>query len=338
MEMRNFFYIFSFFYLLSSCQTVDLEKSIKSIATTVESISDTEQFLVEEILKENDIAQSVIIVEPPEVREVSIDDIDNSRKNLIGGDALKQHLVDVTILPEYENGRLKGWIYKKDFVYQVQCQTYHSTMIQFEPGEEMLEMPYISELDVWRIARGVGIEKGMPQQHLIIKPDFPSLTSTLIVITNRRVYHMELKSYRDRYMPVVKWIYPQGIIDNETWKQYESKKLTATFTGVNPEFLSFDYKMTHSVLKKPVWLPKQVYDDGSKTYIILNEQSLHMDYPLIFNERNEILNYRTEKNIIFIDQLIEKVTLRLGKQKVTIQKKKTIITDTEEDKELKQKE
>lgn len=335
--MRKYFYTVCFFYFLSSCETVDLEKNI---ATTVEQNNNyTEQFLVEEILKENDIAQSVFLLEPLEVREVPINvdniDVDDSQKSFIGADALKQHLTDVTILPKYEDGRLKGWLYKKDNIYQVQCQTYHSTMIQFEPGEEMLEMPYISEPDVWRIARGVGIENNIPQQHLIIKPDFPRLTSSLIVITNRRVYHMELKSYTDRYMPIVKWIYPREIIDNETWKKYESKKLTATFSALNLEFLSFDYKMTHSALKKPVWLPKQVYDDGSKTYIVLNEQSLHMDYPLIFNERNEILNYRTEKNIILIDQLIKKVTLRLGKQKVTIQKK---ITKTVEDKELKQKE
>ena len=50
--------------------------------------------------------------------------------------------------------------------------------------------------------------------------------------------------------------------------------------------------------------------------------SLLTEYPVAFNERNEIINYRTKENTIIIDQLIEKVTLRLGKQKVIITKKK----------------
>ena len=80
--------------------------------------------------------------------------------------------------------------------------------------------------------------------------------------------------------------------------------------------------MRHPVLNKPGWLPKQVYDDGMKTYLVLDNMSLLTEYPVAFNERNEIINYRTKENTIIIDQLIEKVTLRLGRQKVVITKKK----------------
>ena len=100
------------------------------------------------------------------------------------------------------------------------------------------------------------------------------------------------------------------------------KTATTEFTGVDPELLSFNYKMSHPVLNKPNWLPTQVYDDGIKTYIILDNMSLLTEYPVAFNERNEIINYRTKENTIIIDQLIEKITLRLGKQKVIITKKK----------------
>ena len=82
-------------------------------------------------------------------------------------------------------------------------------------------------------------------------------------------------------------------------------------------------KMTHPIFNKPSWLPKQVYDDGSKTYIVHDEKSLHTELPILFNERNELVNYRIQKNIFIIDQLITKVTLRLGNVKVTIEKKRT---------------
>ena len=331
-QFLGIFYI-SLFVMFISCKTVDLQEIHKNdIETTekteIEDNTAITDFFVEEALKENDISTSVIVLEPPEVRN-NASAINNSIK-LTGKEALQQHLKDITVVPEYQNGRLKGFLYKENSVYEIQCQTYHSTLIQFEPGEEMLEMPYISEPDVWRISRGIGVKNGLPTQHLIIKPDYTNLVSTLIVITNRRVYQMELKSFNDRYMPIVQWIYPQGITDTATWAQYEQNKNIATvFRGINPEYLSFDYKMQHSIFNKPIWLPKQVYDDGYKTYIVLNEKSLIMKYPIVFNHKNEIINYRTEKNIMIIDQLIEKVTLRLGNQKVSIEKKKTTAAGSE---------
>ncbi len=45
--------------------------------------------------------------------------------------------------------------------------------------------------------------------------------------------------------------------------------------------------------------------------------------PVIFNEKNEIVNYSVKKNVFVIPRLINMVTLRLGKEKVTITKKKT---------------
>lgn len=317
---------------LASCVTTDLESAPLPAEpderTELESAAAEEAVMVEELLKENDMARSVIVLEPPEVRHAETGD--DEPPGLTGEDALKEHLEDATVLPEYEDGRLRGWLYRDGAVYQVQCQTYHSTLIQLEPGEEMTDAPFISEPDVWRISRGVGVKGNQSQHYLVIKPDYSGLVSTLIVVTNRRTYLMELRSYKDRWMPLVRWAYPRAAEDSESWLRHEQQKLTATFSGVSPETLSFDYKMRHPVLNKPAWLPKQVYDDGRKTYIVLSEQSLTTEYPVLLNERNRIINYRTKDNLMIIDQLIEKVTLRLGRQKVTIEKKKARAEDTRE--------
>jgi type IV secretion system protein VirB9 len=49
---------------------------------------------------------------------------------------------------------------------------------------------------------------------------------------------------------------------------------------------------------------------------------LHTESPVIFNHRNERINYRVKKNLVIIDELIEKITVRRGKEKITITKKK----------------
>lgn len=304
---KIFILLLSIFFV--GCKTVDLEE-LNSIQT--------EDVVVEEQVAEVDFSKAVIFLDSPEVREVE----DKESTTITGQEALIANLKDITVLPEYFDGRLKGWIYKEGSVYQVITQTYHSTLILFEPGEEILETPYVSEPDVWRFSRGIGLKNGVPQHHLLVKPDYSNLNSTLVVVTDRRVYQMELVSTKTTYMPTVQWLYPQTIADGETWKQYQEEKLFTEEGNVRRDQVSFDYKMRHSVFKIPTWLPTQVYDDGQRTYIILNDKSLLTEYPAVFNEKNEIINYRVKDNIIIIDNLIEKVTLNLDGKKVTIEKKK----------------
>lgn len=304
---KIFILLLSIFFV--GCKTVDLEE-LNSIQT--------EDVVVEEQVAEVDFSKAVIFLDSPEVREVE----DKESTTITGQEALIANLKDITVLPEYFDGRLKGWIYKEGSVYQVITQTYHSTLILFEPGEVILETPYVSEPDVWRFSRGIGLKNGVPQHHLVVKPDYSNLNSTLVVVTDRRVYQMELVSTKTTYMPTVQWLYPQTIADGETWKQYQEEKLFTEEGNVRRDQVSFDYKMRHSVFKIPTWLPTQVYDDGQRTYIILNDKSLLTEYPAVFNEKNEIINYRVKDNIIIIDNLIEKVTLNLDGKKVTIEKKK----------------
>lgn len=304
---KIFILLLSIFFV--GCKTVDLEE-LNSIQT--------EDVVVEEQVAEVDFSKAVIFLDSPEVREVE----DKESTTITGQEALIANLKDITVLPEYFDGRLKGWIYKEGSVYQVITQTYHSTLILFEPGEVILETPYVSEPDVWRFSRGIGLKNGVPQHHLVVKPDYSNLNSTLVVVTDRRVYQMELVSTKTTYMPTVQWLYPQTIADGETWKQYQEEKLFTEQGNVRRDQVSFDYKMRHSVFKIPTWLPTQVYDDGQRTYIILNDKSLLTEYPAVFNEKNEIINYRVKDNIIIIDNLIEKVTLNLDGKKVTIEKKK----------------
>ena len=121
-------------------------------------------------------------------------------------------------------------------------------------------------------------------------------------------------------------------------KQAETEMVEAK---TNEKYISNDYKMSWSVFRKPYWLPKKVYDDGAKTYIVLEEQVLHTKMPALFDMRKNIINYRVQKNILIVDQLITKMTLKIGSEKVTIKKKKVskskaekILNETETEKSV----
>lgn len=305
-----------------SCRTVrDIEKSgleeTRRIDDGMEDIA-----YAEPGTDASEADRTVVYVEAPEVLR---SEETRPGKALEGADALKQYLKDKTVVPEYTDNRLKAWVYQEERIYEVHAQTYHTTIIQLEPGEQMIEVPYISEPDVWRISRGSGMKDGKDVQYLMIKPDYSGQTSTLIVITNRRLYQMLLRSYKDHYMPYVKWVYNRTVEDSASWTAAENRKQDAAAAGgvkLNLSLMSDDYLIKYSRRRKPAWCPKFVCDDGQKTYIVLDEKSLNMEAPAVFKKSNSLVNYRTDKNIIILDELIEKVTLKLGTQKVVVTKKK----------------
>lgn len=325
--------------MLAGCKTVDLEKVSLPETKTEEvykSLEDEKEqnekemhdYLVQEELKVQDIEPTVVYIEKPVYVPYSNDEKDGIKKKQ-GIDAARESLEKSTVKPEhYKNGTFY-YSYNENFVYEVYAQPYHLTDIVLEDGETVLGNPLLSEDEsVWELTANVARNPntGEKIQHLFIKPAYSGLDSSFIVITDRRVYHFRLKSYKDTHMAMVKFRYP---VSKNVWAtsaaengvkgiSVENEFVTVT----NPEYLSFDYKMKYG-FKKPEFLPKRVYDDGNRTYIVVDDVVLHKQLPLVFNERNEIVNYTVQKNVFIVPRLINKITLRLGSQKVIIEKKKT---------------
>lgn len=339
--------ILFFVLLLNGCKTIDLEKeglradydTQKEEVVADENQPDSEKEEVSEEKKEEEDTDKVgfteeqkkliPVIEPPET--VYIDKSKQQKPQdagiYEGAAALKRNYKDQKVPPKYREGKLVGWLYRENKIYEVHCQVFRTTIIQLEPGEEMVEVPYISEPDVWRISRGVGYKDGIPTQYLMLKPDYSGLTSTFIIITNKRLYQLEISSYWDHYMPLCQWVYENDIRDTVSWLQFQKeqevrkeeekkkKELEA-----KRDYTSYDYKIKY--FKRPIWCPVSVYDDGQKTYIVLDDRVLNMSMPAVFNGRKEILNFNVDKNKIILNQLIEKTTLKIGHEKVTVIKKK----------------
>jgi type IV secretion system protein VirB9 len=320
---------------ISSCRTVHFDETtpaepeiadpaVTSLAAERNAlVKESERFLIEEELKEVDVEQTVVYIDRPVYSPVEIP----PEPKASGADPVKDSTAAALQIPlKYENG-VMFYPWDDTFVYEIHCQPYRVTDLMLEPGEEVLEMPFLSEDKVWEIGAGVSRRNNLDVQHFFLKPGVSALTTNMIIITNRRVYHLLLKSYSDRYMTMVRWEYgsrmPFIIKQDALLAQAgraNSVQQEAAF--VDPAFLSFDYKMTYSIFKKPLWIPRHIYDDGRKTYIELDEAMLHMESPVLFNKKNERINYRVQKNLIIIDGLIEKVTLVRGKEKISVVKKK----------------
>ena len=332
-----FFTALAFYSSLYSCKTVDLEKTDAAAVKNAESKSEEEkqneqelrEFFIEEELKEIDVEKTVIYVDRPVYitdGKITVGNETHAANNPADESTVKKSQDASQKTPvKYVNG-IMYYAWDETLVYEIYCQPYRITDIALEPGELVMEEPFLSEDKVWEISAGVSKQNGADVQHFFLKPAYAKLTTSMIVITDRRVYHLLLKSIPDTYMVMVRWTYPRrpSYSASSILSHNNPNRVIQDAALVNPEFLSFDYKMSYSLFKKPVWLPKRVYDDGRKTYIVLDETVLHTTSPVLFNQKNERVNYRTSKNVLIIDSLIEKITLRSGTEKVTVTKKKTI--------------
>ncbi len=342
--MKNFLKLFIFMVTVvffSACHTAsktrDLEppqpevaKEAVGGATSLEEEErklelEDEANLVERLQKQVDVEKTIVYVEKPVYRPLEEKGKELTRRKVIGSEAVKAAMQDALKQPEkYSRGKMI-YDFDENFVYEVYCAPYRITDIELEVGEEVLETPFLSEPEVWQVGAGVSKRKGIDVQHFFVKPSYSKLTTTMIIITNRRMYHILLKSFKSDYMAMVKWNYPTQMPYNIKSEMMSANgtSVKTVLEGVSAEFLSFDYKMKYSPFRTPTWLPLRVYDDGRKTYIELDKRVLHMEFPAAFDHKKNIINYRVKENIIIIDSLIEKVTLRLNKSRVIIQKKKT---------------
>jgi type IV secretion system protein VirB9 len=159
-------------------------------------------------------------------------------------------------------------------------------------------------------------------QHLIIKPLDVGLETSLVVTTNRRTYHLRLRSHRTEYMPRVAFSYPE--VTAAKWaalqraEAVERKTNTIPQTGEYLGNLDFGYRISG----RATWKPTRVYNDGSKTIIEMPQAMVQTEAPTLLAVRESgvplvkdeqvMVNYRLQGTRYIVDTLFDKAILIAG--------------------------
>ena len=109
--------------------------------------------------------------------------------------------------PKDYNGAMILYDYDEKLVYEVFTMPLRVTDLYLEPGEKVIEQPFCGDTTRWSIGGGVSKTGGVDTQHLYLKPSEEGLETTLIINTERRIYHLIIKSFKDTYMLAVMWRY-----------------------------------------------------------------------------------------------------------------------------------
>lgn len=204
------------------------------------------------------------------------------------------------------------------------------TDIQFEIGETITAI-HIGDTARWVIEHIKSDTIRGYQDHIIVKPKDTNLLTSLIVITDKRTYHLQLKSNDKLYYPMVKFHYPASLIlKTSNISERENKKISVKdiTTGSYLQNLSFGYKIKGKAKFKPV----RVYNDGRKTVVEMPRSVKSSNIPLLMTLEPEskkpvIVNYRYQNNKYIVDAVFDKAILISGVGMK--QKKITIIKEVE---------
>jgi type IV secretion system protein VirB9 len=108
--------------------------------------------------------------------------------------------------------------------------------------------------------------------HILVKPIGADLETNLVIATDRRTYHLEMRSSEKTYMASVSWTYPaSGAVADVAGT-------VVVETGVNVEQLRFRYRIEGDA----PWKPRQVFDEGTKVYIQFPSGLAQSEAPPLF--------------------------------------------------------
>ena len=218
-----------------------------------------------------------------------------------------------------------GW--SDGALYEIYTAPGEVTDIVLEPGETLAGTGPVAAGDTVRWVIG-NTESGSSTGrcvHILVKPTRQDLRTNLVINTDRRTYHLELKSTPQTYMASVSWRYPEdsllAVRQSAVQAAEAERRSPREVSAVDLDHLDFHYRIKGP---HPVWRPLQVFDDGRQTFIEFPENVAEGDLPPLFvigadGKSAELVNYRVQGQHMVVDRLFQIAELRIG-DKATAQR------------------
>ena len=156
--------------------------------------------------------------------------------------------------------------------------------------------------------------------HILVKPIAANLSTNLVIATDRRAYHLEMRSFRETYMAAISWTYPQGELTRRggDGQRVYDRFPAAPLAGVDPAALDFGYAIEGD---RPPWRPLRAFDNGEQVFIEFPDAIAQGEAPPLFvlsdKGAAELVNYRMRGRYYVVDRLFARAELRLGEKSQT---------------------
>jgi type IV secretion system protein VirB9 len=201
------------------------------------------------------------------------------------------------------------------------CAVLQVCDLELQAGEQVNSL-HLGDAARWNVEAAITGSGPHEVQHIILKPMDVGLNTSLIITTDRRTYHLRLRSTRSDYMPRVAFTYL-----DDAKKQLDlsrARQELETARSVIPETSEYlgnlDFK--YRIEGDGQWKPLRVYNDGQKTILEMPQAMRQSEAPalmvlhnggnLMEDEEMGLVNYRLQDNRYVVDSLFDKALLVSG--------------------------
>ena len=200
-------------------------------------------------------------------------------------------------------------------LYQLYAAPGQITDIALQPGEQLAGTGPVAAGDTVRWIIGDTESGSGPTKrvHILVKPSRADLLTNLVINTDRRTYHLEMRSAERTYMASVSWSYAADQLIALRQQNARADTAQPVASGVDLEALNFRYRIEGDT---PAWRPLRAYDDGRQVFVEFPRGIAQGEMPPLWvigaAGGAELVNYRVRGRYMIVDRLFAAAELRLG--------------------------
>lgn len=205
--------------------------------------------------------------------------------------------------------------YSAGALYQVYASPGQITDIALQPGEKLVGAGPIAAGDTarWIIGDTLSGSGDSQRIHILVKPTRPDLQTNLVINTDRRTYHLELRANPSAYMASVSWTYAEDALIALRRRNAEAEAALPIERDIALDSLRFRYRIEGD---RAPWRPRRAFDDGRQVFIEFPRGIGQGEMPPLFvigpEGEGQLVNYRIRHNYMIVDRLFAAAELRLG--------------------------
>ena len=152
------------------------------------------------------------------------------------------------VQPEGEQfiNAIQNYAWAPGALYQVYAAPGQVTDIALQEGEQLVGAGPVAAGDTvrWLIGDTVSGRGASARVHILVKPVRSDITTNLVINTDRRTYHIELRANPSVYMASVSWTYPQDELIALQQAQEAEARAAPIAASIPVEALNFAYRLS----------------------------------------------------------------------------------------------
>lgn len=212
-------------------------------------------------------------------------------------------------VPGKLDGRVRTVVYQANNVVRIDATYGISTMLLFD-ADEHFETIALGDTESWQVT------PNERKNLLFIKPVARNVVTNVNVVTNKRIYFLELHDFAPsagKAVYGVRFVFPDQELNASLKKEAEYRAANPNISSIDKANMNIDYSFSGAGHLKPL----MVFDDGKKTFFKFSGR-----VPAIFAVNSDfsetLRNFRREGEYIVVDGVATQYSLRDGNEWICI--------------------